>query len=103
VRPRLLYPRWRPKHPNNLARLDPTKGGRDPADCCVEFGHGARELGEKTGLPVDPHGSGAKTARVRDRVPGPRSSAAWEITEPVAESWAHKSVTVCVCAGCELG
>jgi hypothetical protein len=69
----------------------------------VEFGHGARELGEKTGLPVDPHGSGAKTARVRDRVPGPRSSAAWEITEPVAESWAHKSVTVCVCAGCELG
>jgi hypothetical protein len=53
ARPRLLYPRWRPKHPNNLARLDPTKGGRDPADCCAEFGHGARELGEKTGLSVD--------------------------------------------------
>jgi hypothetical protein len=97
ARPRLLYPRWRPKHPNNLARLDLTKGGRDPADCCAEFGHGARELGEKTGLPVDPHGSGAKTALLRDRVLGPRSSAAWEITEPVAESWAPQvGDSVCV-------
>jgi hypothetical protein len=40
---------------------------------------------------VVPHDSGAKTARVCDRALGqlgPRSSAVWEITGPVAESQA---------------
>jgi hypothetical protein len=46
---------------------------------------------------VVPHGSGAKAARARDRVPGQLgqwSSATWEITGPVAESQApYVSVT----------
>jgi hypothetical protein len=49
-----FYTQGKASDPQQPRDYQPTKGGRDLADCCAEFGHGARELGEKTGLQVDP-------------------------------------------------